>query len=88
MTIVLILSYDLPHEPVPKLMSSRDIVPIRDKLATGSRYQTLYECSRTIRDKVQSFCAQYRRYGDTGANYYSESGLFAAISFIYTKIQV
>ena len=55
MTIVLKLSYDLPHEPVPKLMSSRDIVPIRDKLATGLRHQTLCECSRTIRDKVQSF---------------------------------
>ena len=32
--------YDLAHEPVPKLMSSRDLVPIRDKLATGSRHQT------------------------------------------------
>ena len=30
MTIVLKLSYDLPHEPVPKLMSSRVLVPIRD----------------------------------------------------------
>ena len=32
-TIVFKLSYDLTHEPVPKLMSSCDLVPIRNKLA-------------------------------------------------------
>ena len=49
------MSYDLPHKPVPKLMSSHDLVPIRDKLATGSQHQTLCECLRTIRDEVQFF---------------------------------
>jgi len=29
------LFYDLVHKSVPKLMSSYDLVPIRDKLATG-----------------------------------------------------
>ena len=36
-------------------MSGCDLVPIRDKLATGSQHQALYECSRTIHDKMQSF---------------------------------
>ena len=36
-------------------MNSRDLMPIRDKLATGSQHQTLCECSLTIRNKVQSF---------------------------------
>ena len=35
--IVLKLSYDLPNKPVPNLMSSCDLVPIRDKLTTGSQ---------------------------------------------------
>ena len=44
-SILLKLSYDLPHEPLLKFMSSHDLVPIRDKLTTGSQYQTLCECS-------------------------------------------
>ena len=51
-TIVLKLSYDLPHKAVPKVMNSRNLVPIHDKLATISQYQTLCECSRIIHDKV------------------------------------
>ena len=35
-TVVLELSYDLPNELVPKLMSSGGQVPICDKLAIGS----------------------------------------------------
>ena len=31
-TIALKLSYDLPHEPVPKLMSSHDLVPFATNL--------------------------------------------------------
>jgi len=53
-TIVHKLGYDLlahAHEQSrPSIY-----IPIRDKLATGSRYQILYECSSTIRNQMQSF---------------------------------
>ena len=56
------MSYDLPYKPVPKLMNSRDLVPIRDKLATGLQHQTLCECSQTISIEWKVFCAQCRMY--------------------------
>ena len=55
MTIVLKLSYDLPHEPVPKLMSSRVLVPIRDI----KTYANVHEPFAT---KCKVFCAQYCTY--------------------------
>ena len=52
-TIVLKLSYDLPHEPVLKLVSSHDLVPIRDILVCNIRpYANVHKPFAT---KVQSF---------------------------------
>ena len=74
------MSYDLPHEPVPKLMNSCDLVPICDKLATGSKHQTLCECSQTIRNKVQSFCTQYCMKS------YMKGGNFIRLIFLSIKL--
>ena len=59
-TIALKFSYDLPHEPVPKLMSSRYLVPFETNSQLVRPYANVHGQFMT---KCKVFCAQYRSNG-------------------------